>query len=399
MAKEGSGAIPKLQELLRRPETAVRVEAVKAIVEIASAATVDLLLEATRDNDPEVQMRAIDGLVNFYLPGYVRTGPAASIRRAGNTVKSKFTGPNDQVIESYVTVRPDVIQALGKLIRGGASMEVRANAARATGMLRGNAALPDLLDGLRSKHSGVLYEILTALQKLGDESAAPKIAYLLHDLDGRVQIAAIETSGILRNRAAVPELKDILKRSRENKVRRAALTALAMLSDPGSRELYAVYLQDRDEHLRAAAAEGFARLRDTADVPMLEKAYEEEGKNTARISLAFALVMCGQTAAGPSSPLTYLINNLNSVSYRGEAYPFLLEAARLPAVRDELYAPLENGTRDEKIQLAKILAANGDRKTMPYLEKVSRDSDGQVAEEGLRALRNLKARLEKSTSS
>ena len=399
MAKEGVTAIPKLQELLRAPDTSVRVEAVKSIVEIAGAASIDPLIQATRDNDSEIQMRATDGLVNFYLPGYVLTGPAASIRRAGNTVKSKFTGTNDQLIESYVTVRPDVLQALGKLIRGGASMEARANAARAIGILRGNAALPDLLDALRSKDSSVLYEALIALQKLGDKSAAPKITFLLHDLDAKVRIAAIETSGILRNRAAVPELKDLLKRSRDNKIGRAALTALAMLSDPGSREIYATYLHDRDEHLRAAAAEGFARLRDPADIPTLEKAYEEESKNTARISLAFALVMNGKTAVSQFSPLLYLINNLNSVSYRGEAFPLLLEAARLPAVRDELYGPLDRGTRDEKIQLAKVLAASGDKNTVTHLEKVSRDSDGQVAEEGLRALRTLKARLEKSTSS
>ncbi len=399
MSKEGATAIPKLQELLRKPETPVRAEAVKAIVEVGGAGSIDPLIEASRDNDPEIQMRATDGLVNFYLPGYVSTGPAASIRRAGKTVKAKFAGPDNQIIDSYITVRPDVVLALGKLVRGAASMEARATAARAIGILRGNAALPDLLEGLRSKDSGVLYEVLIALQKLADQSAGPKVAYLLRDLDEKVRIAAIETAGILRNRAALPELNDILKRSRENKIRRAALTALAMLPEPGNRDVYATYLHDRDEHLRAAAAEGFGRLRNPADVAMLEKAYEEENKNTARISLAFALVMNGKTAVLPFSPLLYLINNLNSVSYRGEAFPFLLEAARLPAVRDELYGPLERGTRDEKIQLASVLAADGDKNTVAHLEKVSRDPDGQVAEEGLRALRTLKARLEKSSSS
>ncbi|MDQ2900031.1 MAG: hypothetical protein M3Y07_09555, partial [Acidobacteriota bacterium] len=64
-----------------------------------------------------------------------------------------------------------------------------------------------------------------------------------------------------------------------------------------------------------------------------------------------------------------------------------------------LYAPLETGTKDEKIQLAKILAASGDRSTIPHLEKASRDRDEQVAGEGLRALRNLQARLAKITTS
>ena len=54
------------------------------------------------------------------------------------------------MIDPYVTVRPDVIAALGKLVRGGGSMEARANAARAVGILRGKAAVPDLVEALRT---------------------------------------------------------------------------------------------------------------------------------------------------------------------------------------------------------------------------------------------------------
>src|SRR6516225_4186407 len=73
-AKAGSSAIPQLTEFLKNSETDVRIEAVKQITEIGTARSLDPLIEATRDNDPEVQIRATDGLVNFYLPGYVRTG-------------------------------------------------------------------------------------------------------------------------------------------------------------------------------------------------------------------------------------------------------------------------------------------------------------------------------------
>jgi len=54
---------------------------------------------------------------------------------------------------------------------------------------------------------------------------------------------------------------------------------------------------------------------------------------------------------------------------------------------------MEQGSRDEKIYLARVLAASGDQSSVPYLDKISRDSDQQVAQEGLRALRSLKARL------
>src|SRR5215831_2323168 len=149
VAKGGSSAIPRLQEFLKNPSIDVRVEAVKQLTEIGTQRSLDPLVQATADNDPEVQIRAIDGLVNFYLPGYVQSGFAASIKRVGTSIKGKFTDTNDQVIDSVV-VRPEVISALGALARGGGSMDVRADACRALGILRGKAAVPDLVEAARS---------------------------------------------------------------------------------------------------------------------------------------------------------------------------------------------------------------------------------------------------------
>src|SRR5579871_3587274 len=125
VAKAGSTAIPKLQEFLKNSQLDVRVEAVKQIIEIGTARSLDPLIVATQDNDPEVQIRATDGLVNFYLPGYVQTGIGASLKRVGTSIKAKFTDTNDQVVDPYVTARPEVVAALGKLARGGGSLEAR----------------------------------------------------------------------------------------------------------------------------------------------------------------------------------------------------------------------------------------------------------------------------------
>lgn len=392
-ARGGSASAPKLRQFLKNPDLEVRVEAVKQLIELGSVpAALDALVEATGDNDPEVQVRATDGLVNFYLPGYVRIGFAASVRRVGGGIKGKFTGANDQVIDTYVLVRPEVIAALGKLARGGANMDVRANAARAVGVLRGTAGVPDLIEALRSKNSTVIYESLVALQKIRDQSAAPRIAFLLRDFDPKVQIAAIETTGLLQNKEALPGLADVLSRARDNKVRRAALTAIAMLPDEKNRAIYARYFHDKDDQMRAASAEGYARLKNPSDLPMLEKAWQDENKTQARLSLAFAQVMLGKTATGEFSPLEYLINTLNSNSYRGVAYPFLVETARDPKVRAGLYRPMMQGTKDEKVWLARVLARSGDKESIPHLEKLSRDADAEVAQEGLRALRVLQAR-------
>jgi HEAT repeat protein len=392
MGKGGVNAIPKLAALLTSPEVDIRLEAVKQISEIGTQHSLDSLIQATRDSDSEIQIRATDGLVNFYLPGYLKTGFGATLRRAGTSIKGHFTDTNDQVIDPYIQPRPDVIAALGLLARNGASTESRANAARAIGILRGKAAVPDLIQALHSRDTQVIYEALVALQKIRDPEAASSIAFLLRDLDPKVQVTALETTGLLQNQSAVPDLVGVLNNAHDTKVRRAALTALAMLPQETSREIYARYLQDKDDKLRAAAAEGYARLRNPADLPMLEKAYQDEGKTSPRLSLAFAQVMLGKTEVSEFSPLQYLIDTLNSAAYHGEAFPFLVELARDPAVRKSLYTPLFQGTKDEKIYLARVLARSGDKNDAPQLEKLSHDDDPEVGQEGLRALRNLQAR-------
>jgi len=392
-AKLGSRAVPQLVDFLSSQDVNVRIEAVKALTDIGGSSVLDPLVKATRDNDAEVQIRATDGLVNFYVPGYVKTGLASRITRVGTSIKSHFVDTNDQVIDSYVRVRPDVITALAQLVRGGSSMDSRANAARAIGILRGQEAVPELVSALRSKDSGLMYESLIALQKIRDRDAGPRIQFVLRDLDDRVQLAAIQTTGILTNREAVPELLRIFNDTHNAKVKRAALQALALMPTDQSRPVFLQYLRDKDARTRGAAAEGLGRLRNAADTGIVDAVYKDEDKTSPRLSQAFALVMEGQAQLSEFSPLQYLINTLNSASYQGEAFPLLVEAARIAEVRFLLYKSLDTGTRDEKVYLARVLALSGDSASVPYLEKLSRDADAQVATEGLKALRELRARL------
>ena len=391
--KTGSSAIPRLEGYLKDPARDVRLEAVKQLTAIGTAGSLDPLIQATRDSDPEVQARAADGLVNFYYPGYVQSGLSGSLKRVGTGIKGMFTDTYDLVIDPYVTVRPEVIAALGKLSSGGGSMETRAGAARAIGVLRGKDAVPDLVEAAHSKDSALIYESLIALQKIRDESAGPRVEFRLRDLDRRVQVAAIETVGLLRDKEALPVLTDILKQTGDAGVRRAALTSIAMIPAESSRPLYAQYLRDKDEKLRAAAAEGYARLGAASDLPMLDRAWRDEGKTAPRLSLAFAQVMLGNTEVSEFSPLQFLVDNLNSAAYSGVALPFLVELARENRVREAIYAALPKGTKNEKIGLAQVLARSGDQRSIPALQKLSNDKDADVAQEGLRALRTVQAKM------
>jgi hypothetical protein len=283
--------------------------------------------------------------------------------------------------------------ALGQLARGGTIMDARANACRAIGILRGGAALPDLIEALRTKDNNVMYESLAAMQKIGDPQAGPGITYLLRDLDDRVQTTAIETAGLLRSTDALPVLRGIVAAPRNNKAERAALAAIAMMPEAKDRDLLLRELGAKDEKLRAAAGEGLGRIGNPADEPALEKAWTGEEKMSPRLGAAFALVMDGKLDLAEDAPFRYLINTLNQGSWHDVAFAYLVEAARRKPVLTLLQGQMDSGTKDEKIYLARVLAVSGDQSSIPYLDKVSRDSDKDVAQEGLRALRSLRARL------
>ncbi len=394
LAKQGAGAIPQIIPYISDPDSGVRLEAVKAIVQLDTQNSLDPLVKATSDNLPEIQIRATEGLVNFYVPGYAQTGLTSSVKKFGTSIKSRFTDTNDQVVDSYIQVRPEIIQALGKLARGGGSMESRAGAARALGILRGRAALPDLIQAIKSSDTEVNYEGLIALQKIRDTSAGPEIVFRLRDPVEKVQIAAIETTGLLENRAALNQLRDAMDRSKSAKVRKAALTAMAMMPDQNIRSVFLYHLEEKDEGMRVASLEGLARMRAASDLGTFKKAFDDEKKPAGRMAAAFGLVTHGQVEMTEFTPLRYLVNQLNSAGYRGVALAYLNEVARDSAVRQAIYQDFQQSPpKDEKVGLAQVLGASGDRDSLSVLQTLSKDPDPDVDKEALRALQSIRARI------
>lgn len=391
-SRQGSTGIPSISGYLRDESVDVRREAVKAIVGVGGISTLDPLVAASHDNDPEIQERAVDGMVNFYLPGYVQKGWMDSVRHAGSTVAGMFGDQNDQLIDPDTPVRPEVIEAVVRLVGGAASVEARANAARVAGILRTRAAIPALSAALKSKSDGLIFEALIALQKIRDVSAGPTALFLVRDLNEKLQIAAIDLVGLLRTTDAVPDLKRVVENGTK-KPRRAALAALGQIADPSSLTYFQRYLNDRDEGMRAAAAEGIGRVGVPADRAKVQELFQSEKKISLRLSLAFALVGLGDIDQATDGPLRYLSSNLTSRSWKGVASPFLAELARKPQVRQVIHQMLLNlGDKDELMGLAGVLAQSGGKDSIAPLEQLSRSPDPEVGKEALRAIRLINAR-------
>jgi HEAT repeat protein len=391
-SRQGSTGITSISGYLTDENVDVRREAVKAIIGIGGISTLDPLVVASRDNDADIQERAIDGMVNFYLPGYVQKGLMDSVRHAGSSVTGMFGEQNDQVIDPDTPVRPEVIEAVVRLAGGAASMESRANAARVAGVLRARAAVPALTAALKSKSDGLMFESLIALQKIRDASAGPSAIFLVRDLDEKLQIAAIDLVGLLRTADAVPDLKRVVENGNK-KPRRAALAALGQIADRSSLTYFEQYLNDRDDGMRASAAEGIGRVGVPADRALVQEMFQSEKKTSLRLSLAFALVGLGDIDEATDGPLRYLSSSLTSRSWKGVALPFLAELARKPQVRQVLHQMLKDlGDKDELIGLAGVLAQSGGKDSIAPLEQLSRNPDPAIGREALRAIRMINAR-------
>lgn len=385
--------VPAISAYLRDPAVEVRMEAVRRLNEIGGARVVSGLVTATADPDPEVQIHATDGLMDIFIPGYAKNGIARTTQRSGDAVKVRFNDPGDLVIDGYIRVAPEAIAALTNVLANARNSAARANAARGLGMFRAESAVPALVEALYSKDDQIMYESVVALQKIRDVSAGPKIAFLVRDLNEKIQIAAIRTCGVLRTQSAAPNIRRLIDDGPNARVMHEALSALGMIADPADRPVFLRFLSSKDANLREDSAEGLGRIKNPADMDRLQQAFNEEREYGPRLAMAFALANLGRLEINELSPYRYLINTLGRATFRNVSLAYLSELARDPGARQTLYTTIDRATADEKTGLCIVFGESGDKGTLPYLNRLKDDTNQSVAQTCLRSLRTLEARL------
>jgi HEAT repeat protein len=381
-------ACSSLGKLTRDAAPEVREDVVIGLIKIGSPYCLPGLVQMTKDASPEIQSLAVDGLVNLYVPGYVKFGWLNSVKSFSSSLKNRFREPEPIVVEPSVRVAPEAVDAITPLISGGSSMESRANAARAAGILRAQPAISELQKALQSRDETIILEAVRSIEKIGDLNAGSSLIPMLRDPNSKIRMAAAEAVGQLRVKESVEDLNTMVRGDRDKDVQRAALTAMAKIPDNGQDKVFLLYLRDKDDKLRAAAAEGLGRSGNPSDLKTVQEAFAIEKNESVRLSLAFAAVHLGD-----KNMITYLVDGLDSKFHRLEARPFLVELARDPQVLPELYTPLTSGTEQQKIELAYVVGRSGTRESEPHLERLSHDTNPKVAEAALRELSNLRARL------
>jgi len=387
MGKAGdAAAVPALAALITDPSEKVRREVVVALASLRAPQSLDPLIAATKDQDPKVQVLAIQSLAGYYSGEMPSAGFTGFWRRTWRTAKSRFVEESVR-IDPGVQVDPKVVTALVAVLSDTRALEPSRWAADALGILVAKTAVPDLIKAANSPDPELAVEALNALVKIRDRSAGPQLVNLL-DADSKdVKRQAAVTVGILRTKDALPKLQSMHENNPDRAVRQKALEGLAYLGSPISAPLFIKALWSPEKNLRILGAEGLARAREASTLPDLEKAVQVEKDAESKLAIEYAI-----TALGKGDYLSAVVNELGSKLRGNSAQAYLTELSQDASFLPRLYPYLNSQASDVRRRLCTVLMFTGDASSVEHLERLSRDPNGDVATEALRALRAVRQR-------
>ncbi len=378
--------IPALVAALHDSSASVRRQVVLALASFTTPASLNGLIEATRDSDPAVRTLAVEAVTGYYTGHPPSTGFVGFVEKEYKSAKRGFA-PDDTEVDPGTVVDPRAVSALDRAMMDTRMERAARAAARGLGILDAKAAVPDLIVTAHSPDENLAREALNSLVKIKDTSAGPRLMDLLKSSDAAIQQDAAVTVGILRTRPAVPQLQWLAQNSPNSTTRRKALEGLAYIGDPISRPIFQKDLSSRNKAVRTYAAEGLGRSGDTPALPDLLNAAVVEKDANVKLAMEFAL-----TALGNDEYLSQMVSALGSRLHGDTAQAYLTELAQNPSFLPMLYPFLSSPNAAIRSRLCLVLMYSGDASSVPGLEKASHDSNATVAADALRALSAIRAR-------
>lgn len=380
-----TSSVQALTAALNDPSPKVRKEIIVALAKLHTNESLDGLVSATRDSDPDVRTMAVEAVVGWYTGNVPSTGFRGAVKKSYNGALNWFQTDTTH-IRPGMTVDPKTVAALEADMEDTRSIEASRDAARGLGILLARPAVPALVKASHSPDAGLAVNALDALSKIKDISAGPEVTDLLDSPSKDVRRAACITIGILRTKSAAPKLQEIYQTDTDGDTRKAALDGLAFIGDPASYPVFikALWSQDKDE--RAYAAEGLARIRDPKAGANLEKRMKIEKDAGVKLAILFAQVSIGET-----EHLRDLVDALTSRTRSDVARSYLIELTRQKSLLSAVYSYLNDSNATIRRQLCVVLMYSGDASSLPHLSPLTHDRNSDVAAAALRATQAIRS--------
>lgn len=396
--KEVRAAVPALVEASDDPETKVRAAVLYALDRMRDHRALPVYIKLSADKDEGIRRTAINAMVRLYVldeGGFV----------AGSKKVLSFLNPfdsnyNDLIVEPYVPVSPDAIQALIARLNDP-SNGVRKGAVMSLGILRGRAAVGAMGEMLPNEpKNDIRIEYFRSFYKIGDPSACGALIPHVNDPDKGVHDEAILVAGLLRCTDAVEPLMDIFESgirerdkilkvvpaSRPEDLQIKCLQALALIGDGRAEKLFVAALNHKITGMQMAGAEGLARIANPAHRDTLEAARERSEERRNQLALDFALYRVGRPGA-----LEEMVSELGSIRYSDQVFDYL--AGFSPEECPRLFPLLRSSKGKVRVKLIDALGLAGGKDTLTELESYTHDSDAEVANAAINAIRRLRAKL------
>jgi HEAT repeat protein len=382
-------AITPLSKMVGNLDEETRFRAVEALGSLLDRTAVPALATAMRDPSRRVKTSAIEGIVTLYVtpPGSSNSLTAPITNVFHRAVDLFQHSADDLIVAPGTQVDPAAIAALGAAV-GDPDDETAKQAARAAGVLRGNAAVPQMADVLFHAPPGVKIEIMKAFQKIRDPRAIRDVARLLQSSDKATREQAAYTLGLLGARDQIGPLQKLYENDRDKDVRHSAFEALSLMPQPQHAEWFLKFLDDPDDRLREFAADGLGRVPDSALPPgALDKiSTRRTSEKSARVKLALAFAL---SAHGQTAMLAELMQALDSALHRQYGIAYLTELGRDPARLPQFYPYLRSEKTDIRRYLCDVLAAIANPAALEYVRPLIHDPKDDVITEAIRTVQVL----------
>ena len=281
LARMGAPAIAALTaaitDFTQPPQ--VRARAAVALGGLGDEGAASVLTAAQADPEPLVREAAARGFAR--LPANCACQPlCAALRDTDARVRYCAAGALAEVRAAEAV--PALTQALHD--RDG---DVRLAAIKALATLGDPHAAEAMLPLLRSGSSSDRAWATWALGRLGDSQMAPAVVRMAKDHDLRTRRVALESLGMLRA-GRIADLGPCLH-DRDERIRATAADALGLSDDHAAVPDLIAVLHDRAPAVVAAAAKALGKLGEVSAVPGLLEVLETDTDDHPRIEAARAL--------------------------------------------------------------------------------------------------------------
>jgi len=373
---------------LRNPDPKVRLAAVQLLRESRYPEAIGPMAALVNDPLDQIQLEAIGAELSFFLvedvPAKKRLGYVVEVRNPGRAAAAFELGPLAVWPRS---VPPELVDGLLKAV-DDENPKVRTEAIYALGTIArsplSDASAGQLIKALDHYDPSIRAAAARVAGRLNVTTAADTLIKAINDSQAPVRYAAMRALGALQERRALAALTEQFTFYGKGEGAWSALDALAHLADPSSIPLFKSRLADKDPFLRRAAAEGLARTGDSSEVPALEIGAGNDGAETVRAAMAFALQKLGRNY------ISRLVESMDSDKMAPQIAGYIFELG--PSVGAILVPHLQDPSPAIRGNVATVLGAIGGEATLAALQPLTEDKDRAVAQAATRAIERLKAR-------